>query len=150
MRAGDGLWILGNLYSICQGKPEFWSEALEDTKDFVEEALKGSVDVGGEAGVRLKSSDFCVLEAFLSNQWLLEDFVKSSYFVKEKHMPLLINLLRLGYKTAAGFDVNIAKSEGYVYVFSGDDIDILRLCAMGSNKEAGKVILRNAPDEEDC
>ena len=33
--------------------------------------------------------------------------------------------------------------------FSGDDIDILVLCAMGSNEEAGNIILRNKPDEED-
>ena len=76
-------------------------------------------------------------------------FRKVRLFFKEKHAPLLLNLFRLGYKTAAGFDASIMESEGYAYVFSGDDIDILVLCAMGSNKEAGNIILRNTPDEED-
>ena len=143
----SGLKPLYDLYAIHQGKPEFWPEALEKSKDFVKEALKESADVGAEK-VTFSNSDFYELEAFLSNQWCLEDFVKSDYFIKEKHAPLLLNLLRLGYKTAAGFDANIMES-GYAYVFSGDDIDILGLCAMGSNKEAGNIILRNTPDEED-
>ena len=97
----------------------------------------------------LESLDLSELSAFLRNGYCLEDFVKSDFFVKEKHAPLLVNLLRLGYKTAAGFDASIMESEGYAYVFSGDDIDVLRLCDMGSNEEAGGVILRNTPDEED-
>ena len=149
MRAESGLSPLYDLYAVHQGKPEFWSEALEKTEGFVKEALKESADVGSEAGVKLEGLDFCELGAFLSNQWLLEDFVKSDYFVKEEHAPSLINLFRLGYKTAVGFDASIMKSEGYAYVFSGDDIDILRLCAMGSNKEAGKIIFRNRPDKGD-
>ena len=144
----SGIKPLYDLYAICKGKPEFWPEALEKSKDFVKEALKDSADVGAEED-KFSILDFCGLEAFLSNQWCLEDFVKSDYFIKEKHALLLLNLLRLGYKTAAGFDASIMESEGYAYVFSGDDIDILGLCAMGSNKEASKIILRNAPDEED-
>ena len=149
MCAESGLEPLGDLYAEHQGEPEFWPEVLEKTEDFVKEALKESADVGSEAGVKLEGLDFCELGAFLSNQWLLEDFVKSDYFVKEEHAPSLINLFRLGYKTAAGFDASIMKTEGYMYVFSGDDVDILRLCGMGSNQEARKVILRNTPDEED-
>ena len=149
MRAGDGLWILGNLYSICQGKPEFWPKVLEKTKGFVEGALKESAGVVAGVGSKLESWDLSALSAFLRSQCCLEDFVKSDFFVKEKHAPLLVNLLRLGYKTAAGFDASIMESEGYAYVFSGDDIDVLRLCDMGSNEEAGRVILRNTPDEED-
>ena len=144
----SGLKPLYDLYAIHQGKPEFWPKALEKQKDFVKEALKDSADVGAEED-KFSNSDFYELEAFLSDQWCFEDFVKSDYFIKEKHAPLLLNLLRLGYEKAAGFDASIMESEGYAYVFSGDDIDILGLCAMGSNKEAGKIILRNAPDEED-
>ena len=144
----SGLKPLYDLYAIHQGKPEFWPEALEKSKDFVKDALKDSADVGVEEN-KFSNSDFYELEAFLSNQWCLEDFVKSDYFIKEKHAPLLLNLLRLGYKTAAGFDASIMELEGYAYVFSGDDIDILGLCALGSNKEARKIILRNAPDEDD-
>ena len=69
--------------------------------------------------------------------------MKSDYFVEEKHTPPLVNLLRLGYKMAAGFDAGIMESDGYMYVFSGDDIDILKLCGMGSNEKAGDVILEN-------
>ena len=143
MRAGDGLWILGNLYSICQGKPEFWSEVLEDTKDFVEEALKGSADTGNEIGVKLDGDDLSTISAFLHNRGSLEWFLTSDCFVKEKHVPLLVNLFRLGYKTAAGFDASIMETEGYVYVFSENDIDMLKLCGMESNIKAGGVILRN-------
>ena len=149
MCAESGLEPLGDLYAEHQGEPEFWPGSLEKTKDFVKKALKESADVGGEAGVRLESLDLSELSAFLRNGYCLEDFVKSDFFVKEKHAPLLVNLLRLGYKTAAGFDASIMESEGYAYVFSGDDIDVLRLCDMGSNEEAGRVILRNTPDEED-
>ena len=149
MSIGDGFLPLYFLYAVHQGKPEFWPEALEKTKDYVEEALKESADVGGEAGVKLKSFDLSGLSAFLRNRGRLEDFVKSGYFSKEKHTPLLINLLRLGYKTAARFDVSIMESEGYACIFSGDDIDILKLCGIGANEEAGKIILRNKIDEED-
>ena len=148
MHSKSGLLPLYDLYAIHQGKPEFWPEALGKTEDFVKEALIGSADVGAEEG-KLDSLDFTELAAFLSNHWCLEDFIKSVYFVKEKHVPLLLNLLRLGYKTAAGFDKSIMKSEGYEYLFSGDDVDILGLCAMGSNKEARKIILWNRPKEED-
>ena len=148
MHSKSGLLPLYDLYAIHQGKPEFWPEALGKTEDFVKEALIGSTDVGAEEG-KLDSLDFTELAAFLSYQWCLEDFIKSVYFVKEKHVPLLLNLLRLGYKTAAGFDKSIMESEGYEYLFSGDDIDILGLCAMGSNKEARKIIPWNRPKEED-
>ena len=57
MCAGDGLWLLGNLYSVCHGKPECWSEVLENTKDFVEEALKESADTGSKIGVKLDGDD---------------------------------------------------------------------------------------------
>ena len=137
------LWPLYDLYAVHQGEPEFWPEALEKTKDFVKETLKESADVGVGEGVGLERSDLSDLSGFLRGQYCLEDFVKSDFFVKEKHAPLLVNLLRLGYKTAAGFDASITKSEGYAYVFSGDDIDILKLCDMGSNEEAGNVILKN-------
>ena len=148
MQENSGLKPLYDLYAIHQGKSEFWPEALEKSKDFVKEALKESADIGAEE-VKFSNLDFCEISAFLRNQWCLEDFVKSDYFIKEKHAPLLLNLFHLGYKMAAGFDASIMESEGYAYVFSGDDIDILGLCAMGSNKEARNIILRNAPDEED-
>ena len=60
-----------------------------------------------------------------------------------------MNLLRLGYKVAASFDASFIESEGYEYVFSWDDIDILELCGMGSIEEAGNIILLNKVDEED-
>ena len=144
MCAGDGLWILGNLYSVCHGKPEFWSEVLEDTKDFVEEALKESADTGSKIGVKLDGDDLGAISAFLHNRGSLEWFLASDCFVKEKHVPLLLNLFRLAYKkTAVGFDASIAESEGYAYVFSENDIDILKLCGMESNIKASGVILRN-------
>ena len=95
MHSKSGLLPLYDLYAIHQGKPEFWPEALGKTEDFVKKALIGSADVGAEEG-KLDSLDFTELAAFLSNQWCLEDFIKSVYFVKEKHVPLLLNLLRLG------------------------------------------------------
>ena len=92
----SGLKPLYDLYAIHQGKPEFWPEALEKSKNFVKEALKDSADVGAEED-KFSILDFGCLEAFLSNQWCLEDFVKSDYFIKEKHAPLLLNLLRTFY-----------------------------------------------------
>ena len=106
MQANSGLKPLYDLYAIHQGKPEFWPEALEKSKDFVKEALKESDDIGAEEN-KFSNLDFCELSTFLRSQWCLEDFVKSDYFIKEKHDPLLLNLLRLGYKTAGGFDANI-------------------------------------------
>jgi hypothetical protein len=138
-----GLKPLYDLYAIHQGGSEFWSEALEKTKDFVEEALKESADVGAKEGVKLESLDLSELSAFLRNQGCLEDFLKSDYFVEEEHVPLLVNLLRLGYKTAADFHSGITESEGYRYVFSGDAIDILKLCDTGWNKKVGDIILEN-------
>ena len=91
----------------------------------------------------LESDDLSTLSAFLKNQSCLEYFLETEYFIKEKHTPPLVNLLRLGYKAAVGFDASVAESDGYVYVFSGDDIDILKLCGMGSNEKAGDVILEN-------
>ena len=145
----SGLKPLYDLYAIHQGEPKFWPEAIEKTKDFVNEALRDCADTGAEGIGKLRGLDLIELSAFLGNQYCLEDFVNSDYFVKEKHISMLVNLLRLGYKTAAGFDGSIIESEGYAYVFSGDDIDILKLCATGSNKEAGNVILRNKVDDED-
>ena len=113
---GDGLWALSWPYGTYHGKPEFWSEALEETKDFVKDALK-------RVPIRVLESD-C--------------------FIKEKHVPLLLNLFRLAYKTAVGFDPSITESEGYEYVFLGDNIDILKLCGMESNEKARKVTLRNS------
>ena len=49
MHKENGLWILGNLYSICHGK-QFWPEVLEDTKDSVRDALRESAANGGKAG----------------------------------------------------------------------------------------------------
>ena len=143
MHEGDNLKPFYNLYAIHQGEPEFWPEVLVETKDFVKEALKESADVGCEEEVKLKSIDLSELAGFLRNQNCLEWFLASDFFVKEKHIPWLVNLLKLGYKTAAGFDVSIMESEGYRYVFSEDDIDILKLCAMGSNEKEGSIILRN-------
>ena len=149
MHEEGGLWILGNLYSICQGKPKFWPEVLESTKDCVKDALRESADNGGKAGAGLDGLELSYLSAFLRNRYCLEDFVKSDFFVKEKHIPLLVNLLRLGYKVAASFDASVIEYEGYEYVFSRDDIDILELCSMGSNEKAGNIILRNKIDEEE-
>ena len=149
MQEEGGLWILGNLYSICQGKPKFWPEVLESTKDCVKDALRESADNGGKAGAGLDGFELSNLSAFLCNRYCLEDFVKSDFFVKEKHVPLLVNLLRLGYKVAASFDSSVIEYEGYEYVFSSDDIDILELCSMGSNEKAGNIILRNKIDEEE-
>ena len=149
MHKENGLWILGNLYSICHGKPKFWPEALEDTKDSVRNALRESADNGGKAGAGLESFELSNLSAFLHNRNCLEHFVKSEFFVKEKHIPLLVNLLRLAYKVAASFDASVIEYKGYEYVFSGDDIDILELCGMGSNEKAGNIILRNKIDEEE-
>ena len=149
MSAEAGLKPLYDLYAIHQGEPEFWSEALEKTKDFVWEILKESVVVGMGWGGKLERLDLIELSSFLCNEYCLEDFLKSVHFIKEKHVPLLINLFRLGYKTAAGFDESITESKGYRYVFSGDDIDVLKLCCMGENEEAGNIILRNVDDEEE-
>ena len=149
MHEEAGLKPLYDLYAIHQGEPEFWSEALEKTKDFVAEILKESVAVGVGWGGKLERLDLIELSSFLRNEYCLEDFVKSGHFIKEKHVPLLINLLRLGYETAAGFDAGIRESEGYRYVFFGGDIDVLKLCGMGANKEAGSIILRNIDDEDE-
>ena len=149
MHGESGLLPLHELYAVHQGKPWFWLEALEKTKDFVRKALKESADVGGEADVKLGNLDLTVLAAFFSNRGRLEDFVKSDCFIQERHVPLLINLFRLGYKTAAGFDASIMETEGYMYVFSGDDVDILGLCGMGSNQEVRRVILWNRPGGAD-
>ena len=51
-------------------------------EDFVKEALIGSADVGAEEG-KLDSLDFTELAAFLSNQWCLEDFIKSCILSKK-------------------------------------------------------------------
>ena len=67
----------------------------------------------------------------------------SEYFLKNEQTLLLINLIRLDYKAAAGFDVNIIETKGYEYVFSGGDIDIFKLCSIGSNEEAGNAILQS-------
>ena len=115
MQEEGGLWILGNLYSICQGKPKFWPEVLESTKDCVKNALRESADNGGKAGVGagLDGFELSCISAFLSNRYCLEDFIKSDFFVKEKHVQLLVNLLRLGYKVAASFDSSVIEYEGY-------------------------------------
>lgn len=149
MHAGSGLLPLYDLYAVHQGRSRFWAEALEKTKDFVEEVLKESAGVVAGVGSKLESLDLSELAAFLRNRNCLECFLESDYFLKERYTPLLVNLLRLGYKAAASFDASIMETEGYVYVFSGDDIDILRLCSMGLNEEAGNIILRNKIDEED-
>ena len=143
MHAKPGLAPFYDLYAIHQGEPEFWPEALEKTEDFVKEALKERADVGAKGDGELESLHLSNLSAFLRNECCLKDFVESGHFVKEKHVPLLINLLRLGYKTAADFNASITESEGYRCVFLGDGIDILKLCGMGSNKEAGDIILEN-------
>ena len=140
MHSKQGLLPLGDLYSNHHGLPEFWPEALEKTKDFVEKALWQDTN---PAVIILGRGDLGTLSSFLSNQNCLEDFLGTGYFIKKEHTPLLINLLRLGYKAAAGFDSNIKESEGYAYVFSRDNIDLLKLCAMGSNEEAGNAILRS-------
>ena len=118
MHKGEGLLSLGNLFSICQGESKFWPEVLEWTKEFVKDALRESADNGGKAGSGLKSFALSILSVFLRSGYCLEDFVKSDFFVKEKHVPLLVNLLRLGYKVAASFDASFIESEGYEYVFS--------------------------------
>jgi hypothetical protein len=143
MDAKPGLKPFYDLYAIHQGEPKFWSDALEKTKDFVEKVLQEGSDPACANGVTLLSLDLSYLSAFLRNQSRLEDFLETEYFIKEKHTPLLINLLRLGYKTTAGFDAGIMESDGYIYLFSGDCIDILKLCRMGSNKKAGDIILEN-------
>ena len=143
MDSKPGLYPFYDLYAIRQGEPEFWSDALEKTKDFVEKVLQEGSDPACANAVTLKSFDLSMLSAFLKNQSCLEYFLETEYFIKEKHTPLLINLLRLGYKTAAGFDAGIMESDGYMYVFSGDCIDILKLCGMGSNVKAGDIILEN-------
>ena len=143
MRAESGLLPLYDLYAVHQGKPEFWSDALEKTKDFVEETLKEGVAVGVEWVGRLERLDLIELSSFLCNGYCLEDFMKSDCFVREEHVPLLINLFRLGYKVAEGFDASVMGSEGYRRVFSEGDIDVLKLCGMGANKEVGDIILRN-------
>ena len=146
MHSKQGLLPLGDLYSNHQGLPEFWPEAIEKTKDFVEKALWQDTN---PAVIILGRGDLGTLSSFLSNQNCLEDFLGTGYFIKKEHTPLLINLLRLGYKAAAGFDSNITESEGYAYVFSRDNIDLLKLCAMGSNEEAGNAILRSGIFAED-
>ena len=143
MQAEEGLLPLYNLYAVHQGKPEFWSEALEETKDFVEDALKENADTGSRISVKLDGSDLSTISAFLHNKGALEWFLASDCFVKDKHVPLLLNLFRLAYKTAAGFDVSIVGTQDWEYVFSGGNIDTLELCGMGSNKEAGYIILEN-------
>ena len=143
MNAKPGLKPFYDLYAIRQGEPEFWSDALEETKDFVDKVLHEVSDPACANGVTLESFDLGNLSAFLKNQSCLEYFLETEYFIKEKHTPLLINLLRLGYKTAAGFDEGIMESDGYMYVFSGNGIDLLKLCRMGSNEKAGDIILEN-------
>ena len=100
MRSKQGLLPLHDLYANHHGLPEFWPEALEKTKDFVEKALWQDTN----PAVILGRGDLGTLSAFLSNQNCLEDFLGTGYFIKKEHTPLLINLLRLGYKAAAGFD----------------------------------------------
>ena len=146
MHSKQGLLPLGDLYSNHHGLPEFWPEALEKTKDFVEKALWQDTN---PAVIILGRGDLGTLSSFLTNQNCLEDFLGTGYFIKKEHTPLLINLLRLGYKAAAGFDSNITESEGYAYVFSRDNIDILKLCAMGSNEEARNTIFRSGIFAED-
>ena len=146
MHSKQGLLPHGDLYANHQGLPEFWPEALEKTKDFVEKALWQDTN---SAVFILGRGDLGTLSAFLSNQNCLEDFLGTGYFIKKEHIPLLINLIRLGYKAAAGFDSNITESEGYAYVFSRDNIDLLKLCAMGSNEEARNAILRSGIFAED-
>ena len=145
MHSKQGLLPLGDLYSNHHGLPEFWPEALEKTKDFVEKALGQDTN----PTIILERGDLGTLSAFLSNQNCLEDFLGTGYFIKKEHTPLLINLIRLGYKAAAGFDSNITESEGYAYAFSRDNIDILKLCAMGSNEKARNAILRSGIFAED-
>ena len=149
MHVKQGLFKFSDLYANHQGEPKFWSEALEKTKDFVKKALQQSTNPAYANGVKLERGDLGTLSSFLRNQNCLEDFLGSEYFLKNEHTPLLINLIRLGYKAAAGFDVNIIETEGYEYVFSGDDIDIFKLCAMGSNEEAGNAILQSGIFAED-
>ena len=146
MHSKQGLLPLHDLYANHHGLPEFWPEALEKTKDFVEKALWQDTN---PAVIILGRGDLGTLSSFLTNQNCLEDFLGTGYFIKKEHTPLLINLLRLGYKAAAGFDSNITESEGYAYVFSRDNIDLLKLCAMGSNEEAGNAILRSGIFAED-
>ena len=146
MHSKQGLLPLHDLYANHHGLPEFWPEALEKTKDFVEKALWQDTN---PAVIILGRGDLGTLSSFLTNQNCLEDFLGTGYFIKKEHTPLLINLLRLGYKAAAGFDSNITESEGYSYVFSRDNIDLLKLCAMGSNEEAGNAILRSGIFAED-
>ena len=76
-------------------------------------------------------------------------FHKVRVFCQRKACSFVVESSSSWLKTAAGFDKSIMESEGYEYLFSGDDIDILGLCAMGSNKEARKIILWNRPKEED-
>ena len=64
IHAKPGLRPFYDLYAIHQGEPEFWSEALEKTKDFVEEALKESADVGAKGGIKLESLDLRELSAY--------------------------------------------------------------------------------------
>ena len=111
--------------------------------------MRESTVNGGKAGAGVESFELSYLAAFLLNRYCLEDFVKSEFFVKEKHVPLLVNLLRLAYKVAASFDASVIEYEGYEYVFSGDDIDILELWTMGTNEKAGNIILRNTIEEEE-
>ena len=146
MHSKQGLLPLHDLYANHQGLPEFWPETLEKTKDFVEKVLWQDTN---PAVIILGRGDLGTLSSFLRNQNCLEDFLGTGYFIKKEHTPLLINLLRLGYKAAAGFDSNITESEGYAYVFSRDNIDLLKLCAMGSNEEAGNAILRSGIFAED-
>lgn len=151
MRAEPGLKPLSDLYEIHQGiKLELWPKVLEETKDFVEKALQGGSDPACANRVALEDDDLGTIEAFLGNRSCLEYFLESEYFIEGEHTPLLINLFRLGYKAAASFDTNIVASEGYAYVFSGDSIDILKLCAMGSNIEARNAILWSGIFAEDC
>ena len=145
MHSKQGLLPLHDLYANHHGLPEFWPEALEKTKDFVEKALGQDIN----PAVILGRGDLGTLSAFLSNQNCLEDFLGTGYFIKKEHTSLLINLLRLGYKAAAGFDSNIKESEGYAYVFSRDNIDLLKLCAMSSNEEARNAIFRSGIFAED-
>ena len=52
MGIGNGFEALGGLYGSCHGKPEFWSEALDETKDFVEDTLKESPNTDKGIGAK--------------------------------------------------------------------------------------------------
>ena len=52
MSTGDGLAALGRVNGCCHAKPEFWSGALDETKDFVEDTLKESPDTDKGIGAK--------------------------------------------------------------------------------------------------